>query len=74
MPKVTYEFNLPEEADEYKEHRCGPSYRRVLQELDNWLRNGLKHGSLDGTEYGAYEAIREEICDLLIEHGVSIHD
>jgi hypothetical protein len=56
MPKVTIEFNLPEESEEYKITTNAMEYYCALCDLDNDLRNALKHGH-------AYKTIDEALED-----------
>lgn len=43
----------------------------VLNELDNWLRNTIKH--TDQKDWPDAEAVRSKLHELLEEHEVSIH-
>jgi len=43
MPKVTIEFDLPEERVEMKVALKGAEYLSALQEYDNFLRGKIKY-------------------------------
>jgi hypothetical protein len=45
MPKVTIEFNLPEEQSEFDNATNGDKYLSVLYNLDCQLRNWIKWDS-----------------------------
>ena len=48
--KISLEFNLPGEQDDYWSHISGPKLRRVFEDFDGWLR--------DLTKYQGQETIR----------------
>lgn len=72
--KVTLEFNLPEEHEELKECQCGPTYRAVLHDLDNYMRTELKHGDHSNPVHLTIEGVRDKLYDLLNDQGVTIYD
>ena len=61
MPKVTIEFNLPEEKDEHTLAIKGGEFWSALWELDQDLRGWLKHGHQFKTVDDALDTIREKI-------------
>ena len=42
--KATLEFNLPKERDEYEIAVAAPEIYAAICEIDNYLRNEIKHG------------------------------
>jgi len=42
--KTILVFDVPEEADALRLAQNGAAAHRVLHELREWLRNGIKHG------------------------------
>ena len=61
--KVTLEFTLPEDAWEHQDALQGPAYHRALREIDDYLRNRLKHGTMSNEMRNELEAVRR----LLLE-------
>lgn len=71
--KATFEFSLPEEMAEYDDHRRGPTFLAALQDFDNWLRGQVKHGTYTQDGYDALEKTRDQLWEILNDHGVDIH-
>jgi hypothetical protein len=61
MPKVTIEFQLPEEQDAHTLASRGRDYFSTLWEIDQWARAKLKHGDLTEPEVLLLETLREKI-------------
>jgi hypothetical protein len=72
--KATFEFNLPRELHEYDDHRRGPTFKAVLCDFHNWLRNQLKHETHTQDGYDALDKARDQFWEILNDHGVDIHD
>lgn len=66
MPKVTIEFNLPEESYEHREAINASSAFLLISEIDNELRSILKHGQ------NYYQGISfentDDLCELIRSH------
>ena len=56
--KVTMTFTLPEDDQEHRDALQGPAYHRALHEIDDYLRNRLKHGTLSEELRNELEALR----------------
>ena len=68
--KATLEFNLPEEHDEHLNALQGLSWQMLLFEVDQQLRNTVKHG--DSEQLADYaEKIREYIYNGMGERGLT---
>jgi hypothetical protein len=63
--KATLEFNLPEEQQEHYEAINGGQFRYCLQELDEYLRDWMKHGHSLKSADEALECVRKNLNDLL---------
>jgi hypothetical protein len=70
QPYATLVFPLPDYEGEFQDAQNGYNYKRVLQDLDNEMRNAHKHGTGLRAKY-AFEW-RERIRDLLGEYGVDL--
>ena len=72
MPKVTVEFNLPEEQMEYDVVNQSQKMHRFLWDFSQQLRSWYKyhHDFKDADD--ALSKIREEFYRLLDEHAVNL--
>lgn len=73
MPKVTLEFNLPEEREEYTAAIKAMDLSIVLSEFDSFLRKILKYGSerfKTDEELLVVEELRSKLTELRIEYEV----
>jgi hypothetical protein len=69
MPKVTKEFKLPEEQTEFEISNNASGYLSVIWDLDQMLRNKIKHE--DAGE--DYQTIRDYLWELIRDAGVDIN-
>ena len=65
MSKAILSFPIPEEKEEFEMAFHGPHFRFALEEIDNTLRNRMKHGDISEDMYDAYDEIRGWINDAL---------
>ena len=72
MPKITIEFTLPEEENEYKVMSKAQDAQRMLWDLSQQLRSWYKHGHDFKDADDALDKIREEFYKLVNEHDVNI--
>lgn len=64
MAKMTLEFDIEEEKELMNMHIKGPDYFSALFDIDNRLRNFLKHGGHSfTTPEDVMEYVREQICE-----------
>jgi hypothetical protein len=71
--KVTLEFNLPEDQDDYDLHKDAFEFFKLIHELNQELRKKLKYAELSDEEYNAYEKINEFVAELINEYGIGKH-
>ena len=71
--KATLEFNLPDDQDDFVLATSGLKFWSVLWELDQSLRSKTKYApdNLPQDKYDAYQEIRDELRDLMMENNVS---
>lgn len=67
MPKAILTYRLPQEQEEFDNAVRGAEWRWALEELDEFLRQDLKHGTGRKTS----EEIRDELRRILDERGLS---
>ena len=70
MPKAILEFNLPEEQQEHKDALDGTAWKVAMWDLDQTLRNAIKHGcdQCEDNKYSAFEYIRKDLYQILEHH------
>jgi len=71
--KTILEFNLPEETEELDSALNGPKYKSILIELDNHLRDTLKHQELTEYEYDIYDKVRSKIYELTEDENIALY-
>lgn len=72
---VTLTFNLPEEKDEHTLAIKGSDYWSALWDLDQWLRDIIKYHSDDkDLNIDTLEVCRNQLREIMSEHGVSLDD
>ena len=71
--KATLEFTLPEEHDEHYNAINGASFRYCLQELDDELRNWIKHGHTFNSAGDALISVRKHLHDLIRDNDIVLY-
>lgn len=67
MPKVTIEFNLPDEAAEYQTTVRAAKYSVVIWEFLQWLRQKYKYEEIETLET---EVVRAKMFELINDEGI----
>jgi len=68
--KATIEFNLPEDEEQFNAANKGMDWALVAWDMDQILRDKLKHGDLFPNTRAELEEIRETLDGMLIERGL----
>lgn len=71
MGKITFEFDSVEEAVEIRTALDGGKWLSVVWDLDQYLRNKVKHCP-DDEDFHAYEAVRDKLHSLLEESNLNL--
>lgn len=72
MPKITFEFVLPEEQHEYELASQANRIQSFLWDFNQQLRSYYKHGHPFTDADDAVDKIREDFYRLLNQHKVDI--
>lgn len=64
MPRVSLEFDLPEEQEEFDLAYHGARLSVIIEDLDNYLRNRMKYDELDEAQYEVYDTVRRKLTEL----------
>lgn len=75
MPKITVEFNLPEEQSEFDDFNNAGKYYSVLWDIDNYMRARIKYASEDTPEIysEAIQMVRDELWSLMNQHNLDLN-
>lgn len=73
MPSVTMRFNLPEEETELEHALHGADAIIVLYEIDQKLRNRLKHGVLTEEAHTELQEMRDLLREKCFDNGVNLN-
>jgi hypothetical protein len=71
--KVIIEFNLPEDEYEYRNSVKSNEMYNALWDIKKELRNALKYGELNDSEYKAVESMQNRFFDILNEYEIVIN-
>lgn len=69
--KITMEFNLPEEKEDFENAKNGNAYYAILHGLTEWLRRQHKYDAGEVAVDAAW-AVRGQLSDLLSEYNVDL--
>jgi hypothetical protein len=75
MPKVTVEYDLPEEQSEFNDFNNAGKYYSVLWDIDQYMRDKVKYASDDTPELykEAIQMVRNELWKLMKEHNLDLN-
>lgn len=71
---ATLRFNLPDEQQEYALANKGSDLSLIVWDLDQWLRAETKYATLDEKTYEAYDKVRDQLREIMHEHGLTFDD
>ena len=72
MSKLTLSFDLPEEAEEANDAQKGLAWKCVVWNMDNYLRNMIKHREMSDDCRGYLEGCRDKLNSLACDEEVLI--
>lgn len=74
MPKLTLEFNLPEEKHEFNSAYHGVNFQIALEEILTYMRRRYKHEEPVSEEVVQYhELISNKLVEICRDNGVLEH-
>jgi hypothetical protein len=68
--KAILEFNLPEEEEQFNAANKGMDWALTVWDMDNILRDKLKHGKLLPNTRAELEEIRDTLNEMLVDKGL----
>jgi hypothetical protein len=73
--KATLEFNLPEEAQEFRTAINGWKFKSVLNEINEDLRSKIKwQDDMSDEVRFALQAVRDDMYQRLSEHNINLEE
>lgn len=69
--KITMQFSLPDEADEYRHSFDGDGMATALRVYEKWLLSQARYGGFGPEATEAYNRALSQLSELLDEQGVS---
>ncbi len=73
--KATLEFNLPEEAQEFRTAINGWKFKSVLNEINDDLRSKIKwQDDMPDEVRQALQAVRDDMHQRLSDHNINIEE
>jgi hypothetical protein len=73
--KATLEFNLPEEAQEFRTAINGWKFKSVLNEINDDLRSKIKwQDDMPDAVRQALQAVRDDMYQRLSEHNINLEE
>jgi hypothetical protein len=73
--KATLEFNLPEEAQEFRTAINGWKFKSVLNEINDDLRSKIKwQDDMPDEVRQALQAVRDDMYQRLSEHNINLEE
>jgi hypothetical protein len=73
MPKVSIEFDCPEENDELMTALHGIDYKILLDAVSQWARSAQKHGHEFTTPDAVIEHVRRLILEGCIDRNIEVY-
>jgi len=73
MPKVSMQFDCPEEQEELMTALHGLDYKILLGEVAQWLRNAQKYGHELKTADEVIAYLRELIIEGCMERNIDVY-
>lgn len=65
MSKITIEFKLPEDREDFDSAIYGTKYRIIIQEMFDWLRTQIKYQNIETLPL---QDVRDKFWEIVKEH------
>jgi hypothetical protein len=72
--KARLEYELPDEAADFRTAADGWRWRRVVEEVDQRLRDRLKYGDLPDPLHDELDKLRQEMCELMQDYNLTFDE
>jgi hypothetical protein len=73
--KVTIEFNLPEQQEEYEDFMNGAKWKYIVRELDEHMRGKIKYngGNMSLTQLDTVQEVRDMLVGCMEQENLRLH-
>lgn len=73
--KVTIEFNLPEQQEEYEDFMNGAKWKYIVRELDEHMRGKIKYngGNMSLTQLDTVQEVRDMLIEYMEQENLRLH-
>lgn len=73
--KVTIEFNLPEQQEEYEDFMNGAKWKYIVRELDEHMRGKIKYhdGNMSLTQLDTVQDVRVMLIKYMEQENLTLH-
>ena len=72
--KARLEYDLPDDVNDYRSAVDGWRWRRVVEDMDNKLRDRLKYGDVPDPLYDELDTLRKELCELMQDYNLTFDE
>ena len=74
--KVTIEFNLPEQQEEYEDFMNGAKWKYIVRELDEHMRGKIKYndGKMSLTQLDTVQEVRDMLVGCMEQENLKLHE
>ena len=72
--KARLEYDLPDEANDFRVAADGWRWRRVVEEMDTKLRDRLKYGDVPDPLYDELDTLRKELGELMQDYNLTFDE
>ena len=72
--KARLEYDLPEDALDFRTAADGWRWRHVVEEMDNKLRDRLKYGDVPDPLYDELDTLRKELGELMQDYNLTFDE
>lgn len=70
--KITIEFTLPENDQEYDDFKNGPYYRAILTDFKNHIRSVNKYGTDKGSAPQEVDDLYRHLCECIAAYNLEL--
>ena len=74
--KVTIEFNLPEQQEEYEDFMNGAKWKYIVRELDEHMRGKIKYNdeNMSLTQLDTIQEVRDMLVGCMEQENLRLHE
>jgi hypothetical protein len=74
--KVTIEFNLPEQQEEYEDFMNGAKWKYIVRELDEHMRGKIKYNgeNMSLTQLDTVQEVRDMLVECMEQENLRLHE